>query len=46
MFFQFEGHQIRKFSNNKDFRKLDFLSEEKISELSLCKQRRNAELIQ
>ena len=29
-FFQFEDHQIRKFSNNIDFRKLDFLSEEKL----------------
>ena len=27
-FFQFKDQQIRKFSNNIDFRKLDFLSEE------------------
>ena len=33
-FFQFEDHLIRKFSNDIDFRKLDFLSEEKISERS------------
>ena len=36
IFFQFEDHRIGKFSNNIDpFRKLDFLSEEKISERSL-----------
>ena len=29
-FFQFEDHRISKFSNNIDFKKLDFLSEEKI----------------
>ena len=34
LFFQFEDHQIRKFSNNIDFRKLDFLSEEKISDIT------------
>ena len=33
-FFQFEDHWVIKFSNNVDFRKLDFLSEEKISEPS------------
>ena len=32
--FQFEDHWIWKFSNNIDFRKLNFLSEEKISECS------------
>ena len=32
IFFQFKDHRIGKFSNNIDFRKLDFLSEEKISE--------------
>ena len=34
IFFQFEDHRIGKFSNNINFRKLDFLSEEKISERS------------
>ena len=29
LFFQFEDHRIGKFSNNIDFRKLDFLSAEK-----------------
>ena len=33
-FFQFEDHRIRKFSNNIDFRKLGFLSEEEKSERS------------
>ena len=33
-FFPFEDHRIGKFSNNIDLRKLDFLSEEKISECS------------
>ena len=33
-FFQFEDHGIGKFSNNIDFRKPDFLSEEKISKRS------------
>ena len=33
-FFQFEDHQIGNLSNNIDFRKLDFLSEEKISQCS------------
>ena len=39
-FFQFEDYRIGKFSNNINFRKLDFLSEEKISEpacfVNLC----------
>ena len=30
----FEDHRIGKFSNNNDFRKLEFFSEEKISERS------------
>ena len=30
----FEDHRIGKFCNNIDFRKLDFISEEKISERS------------
>ena len=34
IFFQFEDYRIGKFSNNFDLRKLDFLSEEKISERS------------
>ena len=29
IFVQFEDHRIGKFSNNIDYRKLDFLSEEK-----------------
>ena len=33
LFFQFEDHQIGKFGNNIDFRKLDFLSEDNY----LCK---------
>ena len=45
-FFQFENHRFGKFSNNIDFRKLDFLSEEKISERPTSKQRRHTELFQ
>ena len=30
----FKDHRIQKFSNNIDFRKIDFLSKEKISERS------------
>ena len=35
IFFQFKDHRVGKFSNNIDLWKLDFLSEEKISECSL-----------
>ena len=37
-FFQFEDHWIGKFSNNIDFRKLDFLSAKKDFQLMLLQE--------